>query len=519
MFALKVLSGKLIGKTFTLGSNETVIGRSPKCDITLPNENISKQHAKIIFEKNKIVLADLNSTNGSFVNGIKVEVTTLKSGDKISIYDTILEVQNDTSAQVIPFNSKYSSNYQDTTLDESESVSVSEPHFASGFDKILWKIDRYIENAAMTPVYKLSEVIEFKWLTGLFCLGLVLMTVALSTIPLMNIINDSIELESKRRASSLAKTLAALNTEALADSNFSGTTVSYAAQEPGVSAAYIIRQSDGSIIAPGRLSGQFIGEKFAHTARKRTDKPFHVAKVENNRIIAMHPIKFYSPGTGLADTTRFYSVVVYNSKILATNDNRTLSLFIQTLILALIFGGVLFLLFYKLVEYPVKSLNKDLESALRSNDNLLSTKILLPSVQQAYSNLNSALNRTSSGGGGSVGAVEADRTMEMQNISQLIGYASLVISAESEAISDYNDGFEELTNLVGVAGTPLSALSDQALQQNLLDLVERCKTLPDQVHSNEFEFSGIPYEIRMHTVSGTSGIAYFVTAFIPMEAE
>lgn len=530
MFALKILTGKLSGKTFQIQGAETVLGRSPKCDITLPNENISKKHAKIVIEKNQMVLADLNSTNGSYVNGVKIEVTILKSGDKISLFDTILEVQDENdSANVIHFSNKNSkkvspsfNNYGNVEPGESMSAAseVEEPHFASGFDKLLWRIDRYIENAAMAPIYKLTEKIEFKWLTGIFCLALVIMTVALSTIPLMNIINDSIELESKRRASSLAKTLAALNTEALVDSNFSGTSTAYASQEPGVSGAYIIRQSDGSIIAPGRMSGQFIKEKFAHTARKRTDKPFHVQKVEKNKIIAMYPIKFYSSASGLSDTTKYYSVVIYNSKILATGDNRTISLFLQTLILAIIFGGILFLLFYKLVEYPVKKLNKDLHKVLTTNNTLVETKILMEPAQRAYANLNSALNRAGSGNDSNNNQViEADRTMEMQNISQLIGFASLVISSETDSISDYNDSFEELTNLSGVSGLPVQELTDQALQQNLIDLIERCRSAPDQMHSNEFEFSGMPYEIRMHTVSGSKGIAYFVAAFIPVEVE
>jgi predicted component of type VI protein secretion system len=62
-----------------------VVGRSGGCDLRLRDADTSRRHAKIVCEEERIVLHDLASTNGTFVNGEKVEERTLEPGDRIQI--------------------------------------------------------------------------------------------------------------------------------------------------------------------------------------------------------------------------------------------------------------------------------------------------------------------------------------------------------------------------------------------------------------------------------------------------
>ncbi len=84
---LIVVSGKTsVGKMFKLDRNEMVIGRAAECDIMLDDEGVSRKHAKIsVRADGTIQLLDLNSTNGTFSNGEKIEIQALKDGDKIQI--------------------------------------------------------------------------------------------------------------------------------------------------------------------------------------------------------------------------------------------------------------------------------------------------------------------------------------------------------------------------------------------------------------------------------------------------
>ena len=62
-----------------------VIGRSRDCDLRLPDTDTSRRHAKIVCDAGRFVLYDLASTNGTFVNGERVDERELAPGDRIRI--------------------------------------------------------------------------------------------------------------------------------------------------------------------------------------------------------------------------------------------------------------------------------------------------------------------------------------------------------------------------------------------------------------------------------------------------
>ena len=93
---LVVVSGQLAGQSYVLG-NEMKIGRSRENDIQLKDLNASRRHAMIQRVGNDYRLTDLNSSNGTAVNGVKIsKPTPLKPGDKITIGDTLFLVEGST---------------------------------------------------------------------------------------------------------------------------------------------------------------------------------------------------------------------------------------------------------------------------------------------------------------------------------------------------------------------------------------------------------------------------------------
>lgn len=67
-------------------SDLTTIGRSTRNDIILRDPYISSEHALVRFSAGTYLLEDLESTNGTFVNGVKINgPVTLKNGDRISL--------------------------------------------------------------------------------------------------------------------------------------------------------------------------------------------------------------------------------------------------------------------------------------------------------------------------------------------------------------------------------------------------------------------------------------------------
>jgi hypothetical protein len=92
-YALRFISGKYQGGEYPLSdAGELVIGRSSELDMVLIEDMVSRKHAKLTLASDQITIADLGSTNGTFVNGEKVRRARLKEGDRILIGTSILKL-------------------------------------------------------------------------------------------------------------------------------------------------------------------------------------------------------------------------------------------------------------------------------------------------------------------------------------------------------------------------------------------------------------------------------------------
>src|ERR1700740_3280106 len=72
-------------KEVPCGPRPVTIGRAPDNDIQIDNLAVSNYHARVYVEAGSLVVEDLNSLNGSFLNEIRVERAMLKNGDTILI--------------------------------------------------------------------------------------------------------------------------------------------------------------------------------------------------------------------------------------------------------------------------------------------------------------------------------------------------------------------------------------------------------------------------------------------------
>jgi hypothetical protein len=72
-------------RDIVLGSEPLAIGRDPQNDITLDDRRVSRKHAEIRLRLGRYTLYDLQSTNGTYVNGRRVAEVVLADGDRLSI--------------------------------------------------------------------------------------------------------------------------------------------------------------------------------------------------------------------------------------------------------------------------------------------------------------------------------------------------------------------------------------------------------------------------------------------------
>ena len=72
-----------------LGSGSLLIGRLPECDVLLQDNLVSRMHARLSVQGDSVVVEDLHSTNGVYVNGLRVgHSAVLREGDRILIGTT-----------------------------------------------------------------------------------------------------------------------------------------------------------------------------------------------------------------------------------------------------------------------------------------------------------------------------------------------------------------------------------------------------------------------------------------------
>jgi pSer/pThr/pTyr-binding forkhead associated (FHA) protein len=95
-WTLKGESGDVAGKNFIIGE-QMLIGRDADCDLILDDAMISWQHARIHSHNGTAELEDLGSTNGTFVNGEKIILSNLNSGDEIKIEPYVFSVKGPAS--------------------------------------------------------------------------------------------------------------------------------------------------------------------------------------------------------------------------------------------------------------------------------------------------------------------------------------------------------------------------------------------------------------------------------------
>ena len=85
MASLLVVRGANVGTYYTIRDSKQRLGRDSHCDIQLEDSEASRTHAEIDYIDGEYVLRDLNSSNGTFVNGNRITEHKLCVGDRVQI--------------------------------------------------------------------------------------------------------------------------------------------------------------------------------------------------------------------------------------------------------------------------------------------------------------------------------------------------------------------------------------------------------------------------------------------------
>jgi pSer/pThr/pTyr-binding forkhead associated (FHA) protein len=95
---LVVLSEGLTGRSHELKVEKTTIGRVEDNAFQIPEQSVSSHHCEILLKGNDIVVKDLNSTNGTYINGEKITEKPLKPGQILRLGTIEVRLEGDGGA-------------------------------------------------------------------------------------------------------------------------------------------------------------------------------------------------------------------------------------------------------------------------------------------------------------------------------------------------------------------------------------------------------------------------------------
>lgn len=527
MWSIKFLSGPKAGKEILLQQGLVILGREKSCQIHIPSNGISKKHAQILVKETGLVIEDLHSRNGTFIKGKQIRNQELHSGDRVALYDVVFEVKKKDSLQAFSmYGMSYTPNLPDPSLSnqnlESNGQKSSIDVKGSLIENIKKVVTSYIDNVVLPGVYKLAEWMEFRFIVGCFVIGFVVVVTVFSSFPMISILRSSVEQESRNNAENVAITLATVNRSLLKKGLQTATTVDYALRRPGVKKAFIISSIDGRILAPAELAHTYPKSPLIHKARKLDRNT--VEKMDSSSIAAIVPISFYNPETG-ENVPKAYSVVIYDMGSLAFGRKKVASLLIQVLAFACSIGFILFFFLINLIEFPVKSINKQLGRALKDEKApSISVNYQSRILTELCSHINSALNQISlnrmlNQQDESDKEGEINRQNEMNNLVEVIGFPSLSINVEEEIIASINSNFADQIGFSEILHQPLSEIADSNLKEHLLDLVEQGKSNPQEIAFGEIHLNHMKLQSTCQFIMGKNSPAYAIVTFMSAEAE
>lgn len=98
MVKLVLLSAGMAGRSHELKVDKTTIGRLEDNTFQIPEPSVSSHHCEVLLNGNDVVIKDLNSTNGTFINGDKISESALKPGQVLRLGQIELRLETEATA-------------------------------------------------------------------------------------------------------------------------------------------------------------------------------------------------------------------------------------------------------------------------------------------------------------------------------------------------------------------------------------------------------------------------------------
>ncbi len=374
MYKLVPIRGIPGQKEFILKEGKNVIGRTEESDIYLDSEFISKRHALITITGSEMVIEDLKSRNGTFVNGIMVQTAKLKLGDRISFQDIILElcpVEKQKIRQPAP------------------GIPLPPSQLLSKWDQFQKTIHPYLE--------KMAERVEWKYLTMALFLLFIGISFFVTAPPIVTEMQTKIQTEAIKRAEFVVKRIARENQKYFSIQNNSvvadllNLSTSAAEDEERILSVHMVDPKTKRILAPAEKLNQTIDE--SGILRGTEARSLLIAELDSSRVLISHPIFVYSAEAN-EEVVAAVVQAIYNIEGIGLSSSEYYGLLLRSLLFILLIGALFYFLFTHLTSIEFKKMHHEIESAAKKGYHHLELRTKFEEAKNIVHSINKIFKKT-----------------------------------------------------------------------------------------------------------------------------
>jgi len=525
MHRLVIVSGPNRGSSFSLIDGENSIGRQMDNHIVLSSGKVSKRHCALLVTPKEVFLRDEGSTNGTFVNGTLVRKLPLKPGDKIGIGEFVLELSSSTMPGVVSIeNSVLTSpvNIEPPLMVAPSPIRtetlVEVPQDLPG------KIRFGFESKVMPFFYGLVMKSEYRSIVAVLFAALVIVSVIGSVMPMTDLSEKSIQREGLIRAKVLAREVADRYAPAIANRNEAQIDLSFLENEESVKMVVIV-DPNLQIIAPQSRLNQILGGGREAAFAMFMSKEFKEGREKGygkllNESLAVYvePLKTSDPRQMKTNVTAMVLVSIDFSNNLLESGGLGVA-YGTGFVIAGVLAILIFFILMRLTMKPLEVLNDDLDQVLRGELPKVTHEFKIEELNPLWNNINSTIQRLPKGGSSadfSGGDVMVNWDHEFAPVRALCEATNLGFVAVDPnlVVVAMNPQFEEVSGIRGDAvGQAVQQIArDQSLISLTKDLQERVQSSPSRSALDDFEFSGVGYQV-VATGAGPANQSGFAMVF------
>ncbi len=513
MYKLVVVGGKLRGQEFILKSGENTLGRDSSCDIHFQVEGVSKKHVSITITDDLVLVQDLGSANGTFLNGKIVKKASSKTGDKIGLPNAILQLVFVQEKKIVIKKKVASQKEREETFDELLNGGTP-PESLVG--KIFW----LFKFKVMPVFHGINQEYEWRVLLAIMTALFALATITLTIFPVLQDSRNVLMGEIKIRGAHYADEIGRINTQALEQKNLErvDTTFLDNARDEGV-VSYELFDTDGRIVRPISRLNEYTSDPFSvrvkefYTSRPNI-KDARIIQLEEGQIGIGKQIFAYNPKSGSQEAVGIIAIR-FAPTTLAIEASKSSRLYLESLVTSFLVGILFFGIVYYLTLRPIEELRFQIEEGLRGRRRGVESKLLFEEMNPVRSAINTGLQR--------IRELQRDETAVDPNdiesddnyVNQLMEFmmgaqGPIIVLNSNKNLMKINSAGEDVCGIRQSMSEGMNILDitkERGFAATLIELCDASANNSGTSQAGNYELQGKQFKIFVNSMMGKDGFA------------